>query len=64
VNQNNKIKQMVRIDWDYVPKPGVMRYPITTINGQRFSVVWSGAEPNEMVYNWITHRVKETNAPF
>ena len=60
----DNIKQMVRMDRDYLPKPGVMRYPITTINGQRFSVVWSGAEPNEMVYNWITHRVKETNAPF
>jgi hypothetical protein len=59
----DKIRRTVRIDWDFVHEPGVMRYPITTINGQRFSFVWSGTEPNEMVYNWVTHRVKNMNTP-
>ncbi len=53
-----RIRSMVRIDWDYVPKPGEMRYPVTSIHGKRFTVVWSGAEPNEMVYDWVTHRTK------
>lgn len=58
-----KLKTMVRIDWSYVPKPGVMAYPVTTIHGKKFSVTWEGAEPNIMVYNWVTKKWKDPSRP-
>lgn len=58
-----KLKRMVRIDWKFVPTKGEMQYPITTSDGKRFTVVWSGAEPNEMVYNWIMRGEKDSGKP-
>jgi hypothetical protein len=55
-----KMKRMVRIDWDFVPTKGEMQYPITRSDGSKFNVVWSGAEPNEMVYHWILRKGKDS----
>ena len=54
-----KLKAMVRIDWKYVPKPGSSEKPISKTDGTPFPVVWSGAEPNEMIFNYLTHGIKE-----
>ena len=58
-----KLKRMVRIDWKFVPTKGKMQYPVTTSDGKGFTVVWSGAEPNEMVYRWIMLGEKDSSKP-
>lgn len=53
------LKKLVRIDWNYVPEPGVRGNPVTTIHGEKFTVTWEGAEPNEMIHNWVTNKRKD-----
>ncbi len=54
-----QLKTYVIIDFAHRPQAGTMAYPITDSRGKRFRTVWDGAEPNEMVYRWITHRYRE-----
>lgn len=60
-NTPEKLKKLVRIDWDYVPTPGVMAYPVTTSSGGKFTVVWGNSEPNWMVHKWLTDHKKDPN---
>jgi hypothetical protein len=56
-----RIKTLVKIDWSHTPVAGKMAYPVTTIAGDKFTVVWGNSEPNEMVYAWITNHQKDPN---
>lgn len=56
-----KIKKLVKIDWEYVPTPGVMAYPVTTASGGKFTVLWGNSEPNWMVYKWLKSHEKDSN---
>ena len=58
-----KLKTMVRIDWGYVPLSGSTKRPVSRIDGSPFPVIWAGAEPNEMIYNYLTHGIKDEGRP-
>jgi hypothetical protein len=49
------LKNMVKLDWSYDPSKGGTGTPVTRPDGTRFPVVWEGAEPNEMVRDYMIH---------
>jgi hypothetical protein len=57
----NRIKTRVRIDWNYVPEPGVMGRPVTKTNGRPLFIMW--ADPNYMIFDFVTNGKKDNNRP-
>jgi hypothetical protein len=57
-----RVKKMVRIDWSYVPKPGVMGKPVTKIDGRPLYAMW--ADPNYMIFDFVTNGRKDESKPF
>lgn len=55
------MKSIVRIDWNYVPKPGVMGHPVTKIDGSPLYSLW--ADPNDMIFEFITNGEKNSDRP-
>lgn len=48
-----KLRAKVVIDWRFDPKhPGTAK-PVTRPNGKPFPIIWEGAEPNEMVREYL-----------
>lgn len=54
------LRGKVAIDWTFDPRHMSNRLPVTRIDGSKFPIVWSGAEPNQMVRR---HLQNSTNAP-
>jgi hypothetical protein len=50
------LSKTVVIDWSFDPAHPDGRAPVTPRRGTKFSVVWEGAEPNEMVRDYLTTR--------
>lgn len=47
------LREKVSVDWSFDPANPGARNPITSPDGSEFSVVWAGAEPNEMVRSYL-----------
>lgn len=50
------LREKVAVDWTFDPANPAGN-PVTPIAGGRFSVVWEGAEPNEMVRSYLSQQV-------
>jgi hypothetical protein len=53
------IRNKVVIDWSFDPRHLDGKSPVTRLDGTKFPFVWSGAEPNEMVRDYLKNN---TNA--
>lgn len=60
-NYATSLAGKVAVDWKFDPRRDSHASPVTRLDGSRFPVVWSGAEPNAMVYRFIHASI--TNAP-
>jgi len=47
---------MVAVDWTFNPRQPDYNKPISRPDGTAFPVVWKGAEPNEMVSEYLAER--------
>jgi hypothetical protein len=56
-----RMQTIVRIDWNYVPKPGVMGNPVTKIDGGPLYLMW--ADPNYMIFDFVTNGRKDESRP-
>ncbi len=56
-----RMKTIVRIDWNYVPKPGVMGNPVTKIDGRPLYSMWR--DPNYMIFDYVTNGRKDESRP-
>jgi hypothetical protein len=50
----------VAINWKFDPSRDVQSSPVTRLDGTKFPVVWTGAEPNDMIRRYLT--ASTTNA--
>ena len=50
------LRESIAVDWTFDPANANAGSPVTPIRGAKFSVVWEGAEPNEMVLYYLTER--------
>ena len=55
-NYANTLQTMVAINWTFDPKTDDKSLPVTRLDGTKFKIVWSGAEPNEMVHAYLKAR--------
>jgi hypothetical protein len=54
------LRRMVAIDWSFAPNKATGdEQPVTRPNGKPFPVVWSGAEPNQIVHEYLEERRSE-----
>ena len=60
-NYVSSLRTKVAISWEFDPSREGQGSPVTRPDGRRFPVVWSGAEPNAMVYSYL--RASRTNPP-
>ncbi len=56
------LHQKVAIDWKFDPSRTNQGSPVTRADGTKFEFVWGGAEPNQMVRDYLKERA-QTNAP-
>jgi hypothetical protein len=52
----HSLRQKVAIDWAFNPTNPGTQNPVTPRRGGKFSVVWDGADPNEMVRLYLSNR--------
>ncbi len=50
------LREKVSVDWSFNPANPTAGNPVTSHDGARFSVVWDGADPNEMVRSYLSER--------
>ncbi len=50
------LREKVAVDWTFDPANPNAVSPVAPIGGGKFSVVWQGAEPNEMVRSYLSER--------
>jgi hypothetical protein len=48
----------VSIDWTFNPTRSMRGNPVTRPDGSRFRMVWAGAEPNDMVRDYLISSAK------
>jgi len=60
-NYAASLRTKVAIDWKFDTSHDHAGSPVTRLDGTKFPVVWHGAEPNEMVHEYLTTTI--TNAP-
>jgi hypothetical protein len=48
------LRELVAVDWDFEPANPNVRSPVAPISGGKFSTLWEGAEPNEMVRSYLS----------
>jgi hypothetical protein len=56
------LRKTVVIDWTFDPRRPNGKSPVTRLDGTKFPLVWSGAEPNEMVRDYLKNSTN-ANAP-
>jgi len=56
------LRQKVAIDWKFDPSRTNQSSPVTRADGTKFPVVWDGAEPNDIVHNYLKESAR-TNTP-
>ncbi|HEX3356972.1 MAG TPA: hypothetical protein VHS31_08380 [Tepidisphaeraceae bacterium] len=47
------LRDKASVDWSFDPAHNDLRNPVTLLNGGSFSVLWQGADPNEMVHTYL-----------
>ena len=50
------LREKIGVDWAFDAANPNAESPVTPIHGAKFSVVWDGAEPNEMVRHYLSER--------
>ena len=50
------LRSRVKVDWTYDPLDPKGADPVTKANGSKFGVIWSGAEPNDMIREYLADR--------
>lgn len=58
INYARSLRKIVSIDWTFNPARRDNRSPVTRLNGTAFPVVWHGAEPNEMIHEYLRTRAR------
>lgn len=54
------LREKVSVDWAFDPAKLSTGNPVTPIGGGKFSVVWEGAEPNEMIRYYLRNGPDES----
>jgi len=51
------LREKIAVDWSFDPDRASQRNPVTRLDGTALPVTWEGAEPNEMVREYLKVRV-------
>jgi hypothetical protein len=50
------LRETVTVDWAFDPASPEVQNPVAPRGGGKFSVIWDGAEPNEMIRAYLRNR--------
>lgn len=51
-----RIGELIRIDYSFDPRNPGTAIPVRPLDGDTFPYVWQGAEPNEMIHDYLRAR--------
>jgi hypothetical protein len=57
-----RIRELIRIDYSFNPRAPGNATPVRPLDGDAFAYVWQGAEPNEMIREYLQRRPPSTSS--